>query len=135
MTDIYKAAGIIILDNKLLVCRSKGKPSFYAPGGKIYADETPKQSLKRELKEELDIDSSEEDFVPFGTFTAAAMDQPGKTLKMDVFMVDKYAGEPVASSEIEALKWITSVNDDGLMIGSIFEHEVMPKLKEQGLID
>ena len=85
VTDIYKSAGIIVRDKKLLITRTKGKPHFFSPGGKIEGGETPAQSLVRELKEEL--------------------------------------------------KWLTMADIPSPPLGSIFAHEVMPKLKEQGLIN
>ena len=56
MADIHKAAGIIIQDRKLLFARAKDMDFFIDPGGKIEPDETAKQALVRELKEELAID-------------------------------------------------------------------------------
>ncbi len=59
--DIFKAAGIIIRDRKLLVERSEGKEMFIAPGGTVEDGETDKQTCVRELKEEFDIDVTEDD--------------------------------------------------------------------------
>jgi 8-oxo-dGTP pyrophosphatase MutT (NUDIX family) len=44
---IYKAAGIMIEDRKLLVARQRGKPMFVAPGGKIEPGETGRMALVR----------------------------------------------------------------------------------------
>ena len=53
--------GIIKKDQKVLICRRNLKqpmPGFWEfPGGKIEFGETEKECLRRELKEELDIDS------------------------------------------------------------------------------
>jgi 8-oxo-dGTP pyrophosphatase MutT (NUDIX family) len=133
--DIYKAAGIIIRDRKLLVERSQGKTMFIAPGGSIEPGETPKQACVRELKEEFDIDVDESDLEPFGEFQAPAAEQEHRTVFMTVFTVKKFAGEPRPSSEVEEIAWISADNTQGLMIGSIFEHQVIPRLKEKGLID
>ncbi len=133
--DIHKAAGIIIRDRKLLVERSKDKKFFIAPGGSIEPEETPKQALVRELKEEFKIDVSEQDLEEFGEFTGPAAGQEHRKLYMDTFMVKTWHGEPEADNEVEQIAWVNTANEQNLPIGSIFEHHVMPKLKEQGLID
>lgn len=134
MSDIHKAAGIIIRDKKLLVERSKGKEFFISPGGSIEAGETAKQALKRELKEEFDIDTKEEDFEHFDTTTAPAANSPDRMVVMETIMVQGYNGEPTPSSEVEELRWVTTTDIGKLPIGSIFEHKIMPKLKAMGLI-
>lgn len=133
--DIHKAAGIIIRGRRLLVERSKGKEFFIAPGGSIEPGETPKQALVRELREEFKIETSEEDFEEFGSFLAEAAGQTGKSLQSDVFMVRAWKGEPTPDNEVEEIAYIESSNPDGLKIGSIFEHEVIPRLVELDLID
>ena len=132
--DIHKAGGIIIQNRQLLLTRSKGKDFFIAPGGKLEKGETPKQSLIRELREELQIRVAEDDLKEFGSFSAIAAGSDGKTLQMDVYFVGKYGGEITPSSEVDEVQWVTSTVT-GITIGSIFEHEVIPKLLSQGLID
>jgi len=131
---IHKAAGIIIRDKKLLVERSKGKEFFIAPGGSIETGETPEQALVRELMEEFQITVHEADLSVFGTFRAAAAGQEDKIVEMNVFTVGRYEGEPAADNEVEEIRWITSEPEDGIKVGSIFEHEVIPRLKAADLI-
>lgn len=38
-------------------------------------------------------------------------------------------------SEVEEIRWITSSLPGDIEVGSIFAHEVLPRLKAQGLVD
>ncbi len=133
--EVYKAGGILIQDRKTLVGRSHGKEVFISPGGKIETGETPRQALVRELNEEFQIEVDESDLEPFGTFSAEAAGQPGRVVHIEHFIVKKWRGEVRPDNEVEALRWITSKLPPGFKLGSIFEHEIMPRLKKQGLID
>ncbi len=133
--DIYKAAGIIVRDRKLLHEHSYGKPAFIAPGGKIEPGETAAQALVRELKEECSIDVAEADLEPFGTFSAEAAGQPGRQVHMQVFMVKKWQGEIKPAAEVQELRWFDSNLPTDIEIGSISAHEIIPRLKAQNLID
>jgi len=132
--DIYKAAGILIRDRKLLVERSVGKEFFISPGGSIEANETTKQALVRELMEEFGIAVNEENLEHFDNFKAEAANHPGRVVHMAVFIVKAWQGEPMPHSEVEEIAWIDSNVPEGMKVGSIFEHDVIPRLKEQGLI-
>ncbi|KKS16186.1 MAG: NUDIX hydrolase [candidate division WWE3 bacterium GW2011_GWC1_41_7] len=132
--NIYKAAGILIKDKKLLVEKSVGKEFFIAPGGSIEVDETPKQSLVRELQEEFQVETKIEDFEEFGTFTAEAAGQTGKIVQMNVFIVKNWVGEPTPDHEVEQILWTDSNIPPDIKVGSIFEHEVIPRLKTANLI-
>ena len=132
---MHKSAGIIIKDGTLLVLRSKGKDTFYAPGGKLDSGETPEQALCRELQEEVSIVVAEDALTLFGRFEPPAHDKAGITLVMDVFFVNDYSGEVVASNEIEECQWVDSSNVDDIAISTIFRNEVFPRLVEQGLVE
>ncbi len=61
MTDIVRVtAAIFVNDGMLLIAKRKSTrrlPNLWEfPGGKIEPNETPEECLKRELKEEFDID-------------------------------------------------------------------------------
>jgi 8-oxo-dGTP pyrophosphatase MutT (NUDIX family) len=89
----------------------------------------------RELKEEFKIDVAEENLEEFGTFSAEAVNHPGQTVHMHVFIVESWQGEPEPDSEVEAIRWLTSKLPADIKVGTIFAHEVIPRLKAQGLID
>jgi len=63
LSDIVKVtAAILVKDNKIIIAK-RGPGDALAnkwefPGGKIELHETPEQCLKREMKEEFDIDVS-----------------------------------------------------------------------------
>ena len=133
--DIHKAAGVLIKDKKLLITRTRGKDFFIAPGGKLEPGETVKESLKRELQEELTIDVDTSTLEDLGTFYALAAGHDDKYLQMDVFIVTHWEGEIVPAAEVEEVLWINSTVPDTIKLGSIFHHDVLPMLKEKGLID
>jgi 8-oxo-dGTP diphosphatase len=133
--DIYKASGIIVVDRKVLVERSKGKEYFIHPGGKIESGETPVQAVIRELKEEFQIDVNQEDLELFDKNSAPAANSPEVNVHMEVFLVKKWRGEIKPDSEVEEIRWLTSEIPSDIKIGSIMEHETIPKLKAANLIN
>ncbi|MEK7611498.1 MAG: NUDIX domain-containing protein [Patescibacteria group bacterium] len=133
--EIIKAAGIIIKDRKLLLYKGKDKDTFVAPGGKLKGTETPEKALARELKEELDIEISGGNLETFGTFSAEAATNPGETLVMTVFVVKAWRGQIKANEVGSEIFWVTSKVPPEIKVGSIFAHEVLPRLKASGLID
>lgn len=130
--DIDKSGGIIIQNRHLLVARAKGKVYFMAPGGKIESAETAEQALIRELREEFQIEVLIQDLEPFNSFEALSAGDSTKTIRMDVFIVNQWKGTITPASEIEEIAWIDSRNE--LPLGSIFAHNVLPKLKQLNLI-
>jgi 8-oxo-dGTP pyrophosphatase MutT (NUDIX family) len=131
---IYKAGGVIVRDRKFLATRSFGKNFFIAPGGKLEQEETPIQALARELAEEVQIEIDIDSLEHLGTFEAEAIGQEDVRLVMDVYMINDFNDDPIPSSEIEEIRWINTQTQD-IVLGSIFEHEIMPLLKQRDLID
>ncbi len=132
--DIYKAAGVLIKDRKLLMVKSRKSDLFLSPGGKIETGETPEQALIRELQEEIGLAITLNDLEKLMSAEALTDETPPRRIKMEVFKVGSWWGEPVPQAEIEALEWVnSSSNPDRL--GSAFAHTVIPFLKENNLID
>lgn len=133
--DIFKSAGIIIENRKLLVEKDMDKEFFISPGGKLEKGETSKEALVRELSEEFQISVRGKDLDFFGHFDAPASGQEYRIVHMDIFIVKKYSGEIRHGHKVEKLLWLNSDIPKNIKIGSIFEHEVIPRLKKKGLID
>lgn len=132
--DIHKAGGAIIRDRHLLVTRSAGKDIFIAPGGKLEEEESVLEALAREMNEELQIFVDTSTAEPIGSFYSIAAGKTDKKLRMDMFIINDYQGEIAPSNEVEEIRWINSVTE-GIEIGSILVHDVMPLLKQRDLID
>jgi mutator protein MutT len=58
---------IIINDNKVLLVKHSYGGKWYLPGGKVEKNESLREAIKRELKEELNIDLKEFDL--FGAYS------------------------------------------------------------------
>lgn len=110
MADTYidKLTLIILNDRKVLFVRSKNKDVWYSPGGKREGSETDEQALKREIKEELDVDLLVDTLEYYGTFEAQAHGKPEGTMAKITCYTGKFEGEVKPQSEIEEYTWFTS---------------------------
>jgi len=105
MELIDKLAWIHINDRKILSTLSKGKDTYYIPGGKREQGETDKQALIREMKEELSIDLVPETIKYISTFKAQAHGkEEGVIVRMTCFSSD-FDGELKPDSEIQEVVW------------------------------
>lgn len=129
-------AGLLVIkDRKLLLAFSVNKQAFYLPGGKIHSGETAEQALRREIKEELNLELHEEDLRYYTHITAPAFgENEGVVMEQECFFC-KIDGRPVANAEIGALDYFDcrdyhaqTQRAPGVVI-------VMQKLKEDGMID
>ena len=110
MRIIDKIAFIYIKDGKILSTLSKGKDTYYIPGGKREANETDEETLVRECKEELTIDIKKETIKYYGTFEAQAHGKAeGITVKITCYMAE-FDGELKPDSEIQEMIWLDYSN-------------------------
>ena len=78
--------------------RQAGQDGWEFPGGKIEAEETPQEALKREIREELDTEISVGEPI-----VTVEYDYPTFHLSMDCFWADVVSGDLVLR-EHEAAK-------------------------------
>ncbi len=109
MKTIKVVAAVIKAENK------DGKPAIFAtqrgygefkdgwefPGGKIEEGETPKEALKREIREELDTEILVGELID-----TIEYDYPNFHLSMDCFWAEIKSGDLVLK-EHEAARWLT----------------------------
>ena len=112
MKIIDKIALIYIKDGKILSTLSKGKDTYYLPGGKRENNETDEETLIRECKEELTIDINKDTIKYYGTFEAQAHGKSeGILVKMTCYTAE-FNGEIKSSSEIQEVTWLNYCDMD-----------------------
>ena len=131
-TYIDKLAFIELRGRKVLETKSRGKDTWYIPGGKRDGDETDQQALIREIKEELSVDIDPATIVHYGTFEAQADGKPeGTVVRMTCYLA-KYSGELSPSAEVEHMDWLDYSKKS---LVSPVDKLIFDDLKEKDLID
>jgi 8-oxo-dGTP diphosphatase len=131
MDIIIKVGAIIRRGTKILVVRKSvpGRHTFIIPGGRPENNESPEDTLRRELREELQVELSS--FEHFGDFEERA-EFENALLRMAVFRVE-IEGEPRINSEIKELLWVDkNYQDHGVALGSTLARHVIPGLIRSG---
>ena len=104
MKTIYVVAAII-RDGARIFATQRGygayKDYWEFPGGKIEADESPEEALRREIKEELDTDIRVGEYL-----TTIEYDYPEFHLSMQCFRCEVISGK-LTLLEHEAARWLS----------------------------
>lgn len=107
-----RVVAAVIRDGDKIFATARGYGEFKGqwefPGGKIEADETPQEALRREIKEELEAEIEVLDLID-----TIEYDYPTFHLSMDCFWCEVIAGELVLK-EAEAAKWLTKEELDSV---------------------
>lgn len=128
---IDKLAWIYVKDGKILSTRSRGKDTWYIPGGKREDGETDEQALVREIKEELSVDLTSETMRHYGTFEAQAHGKPeGTMVRMTCYTAD-FIGDILPAAEVEEYAWL---GYQGREKSSPVDKLIFDDLKTKGLI-
>jgi 8-oxo-dGTP diphosphatase len=103
---LVAACALIDSEGRVLIAkRPDGKPMaglWEFPGGKIEPDESPEQTVVREMREELGVVIQESALSPF---VFASHDYPGFHLLMPLFLCHRWEGVP-QSHEGQEIAWV-----------------------------
>jgi 8-oxo-dGTP pyrophosphatase MutT (NUDIX family) len=106
MTPIRIAAAVILDETgRTLLVRKRGTQAFMQAGGKIEAGEAPLDALRRELREELEIEIGPDAPDYLGRFSAPAANEAGHMVEAEVFLLR--LSQPVQpAAELEEIRWV-----------------------------
>ncbi len=96
-------AGILTREGRILICqRQKGSWGEYKwefPGGKVEDGEDPRESLRREFKEELAIEPE------IGPLLCRLQHRyPDREVELYVFHIPSYTGD-LCNQQFESIRW------------------------------
>lgn len=125
---VHKIAGIIVKEKKFLAVKEYDLDVLMTPGGTMEKNETPRVTLERELKEEINVDLIS--MQPFGTFYDREYD-----LILDTYFAE-IKGEPKPHSEMEEIFWVNSkFQDKKVKLPAPMIKYIIPKLLKLNLIE
>jgi 8-oxo-dGTP pyrophosphatase MutT (NUDIX family) len=129
---IDKVALIHIENRRVLLARSHGKDTFYAPGGKRIGNESDIEALVREIREELGVEIVPSSAKYYNTFTAQAHGKLAGTLVSITCYTADFVGKPSPDHEIAELGYFDiSAYDKLSEPGKL----IFTDLQKRGLID
>lgn len=128
---IDKLAYIHIRDQKILMSLSKGKTTWYIPGGKRDKEESDADALIREVREELSVELDLKTLKKYGVFEAQAHGHPKGTIVRMTCYTANYHGVLTAASEIEKLEYFPFSRK---YQSSVVDHLIFDDLKMKKLL-
>lgn len=134
MKTFVRISGILIAQDGLLLVKCDGINDYLLPGGKVEAGESDLETLRRELKEELNIAPRDPEF--FGEYERLAYPEgTGKRHFVRVrAYVAGYEGEPVPDQdEVLEIAWasMADLESGKYPLNPILRNHIVPELKKQ----
>lgn len=132
MKLIDKVALIYLKDRKVLMTLSKGKDTYYLPGGKREGSEKDEETLIREIGEELCVRILPETIKSYGVFEAQAHGKAEGILVRMTCYTAEFEGEARPANEIAEVCWFSHEDKER---SSAVDQIIFDDLKEKGLLD
>ncbi len=141
MKNIEKIGLLVLSDDqqKFLVCepgegyQDKRVTQYLMPGGH-FDEDSVKECLKNEIKEELDTDVDLRSVKKIGSYSDIAASDPNITVTIHLYS-GKLLGIPRPSSEIGRLHWIGKKDKTNNKVSPIIRNKIIPDLEKQNILN
>lgn len=132
MEVIHKVAAIVIEDNSFLMVRKKGKDVWTNLGGHPEIGETEKDTLLREIKEEMGCEASI--LRKLGDFEAQAV-HDNAIVRLSTYLVELKGKIVFNDPELEEYRFITKdYQSDGIKLPPSITDHIIPFLVKERLL-
>ncbi|UDI79164.1 NUDIX domain-containing protein [Staphylococcus taiwanensis] len=93
--------------DQILLVQVRHREKYYFPGGKIDEGESQLEAIQREVKEELRLDFTQDDFTYIGTVVGEAYPQQDTLTELNGFKVNRQIdwSNVEIDNEITDIKW------------------------------
>jgi len=127
----FNKIGLLLLDEnqtKFLVCEKDNFTSdFIMPGGQLDKNESDKECLVREIKEELAVDVDKSSLKFINEYTDVAGGDPTKDVSIKLYE-GRIIGKPTPSQEIINFHWIGKKDLSNPRLSPIIKNKILPDL-------
>ena len=129
--EVLKVGLAVTSENGLLLVRKKGGESYILPGGKPEAGENDRDTLVREIEEELGCQIEPESLQFLGSFSDVAADLEGTTVTVRLYSA-VLIGRPRPLAEIDRLEWFRPDAQPELSLAPSLQNHIVPFLCSRG---
>jgi len=130
---IHKIAAMVIKDNKFLMVRKVGKDIWTNLGGKPENGEPEEQALMREIKEELNCNSTI--IRKIGDISAKAVFDDA-IVKLSTYLVELDGTPKISDSELEEFAFIgADYKENGIKLPPSVEEQMIPLCLKEKLLN
>jgi 8-oxo-dGTP diphosphatase len=128
MTREITKIGLAVMDgDRVLLVKKRGSDFLILPGGKPEKNETDRQTLSRELEEELGCHLVSDQLTFLGTFSDEAAGMPGVNVKIRLY-AGSVVGTPIPHAEIDSIVWWTPTEHHQSVLAPSLKNSILPFL-------
>lgn len=134
----YNKIGLLILSEdqtKFLVCEKYPQfvtSDYIMPGGK-FEEATEIETLKAEIKEELNCEIDIKSLEYITEYTDIAAGRPDRDVSIRLYR-GKIIGTPTPSTEIKEVHWISKEDQINPKVSPIIRNKIIPDLVKRGIL-